>query len=218
MLWPLLAAAWLAWVPAGAGERADFGRQTPSAEARHVADWVLDSRDHAGLPFVVVDKVQSRVFVFDGRGALRGTAPALVGLARGDESVPGIGQRAIAGILPEERTTPSGRFVASLERSLHGDEILWVDYDAGVALHPVSLSVPKERRLERLASLAPADHRITYGCINVPAKFFANVVAPLFRGASGVIYVLPETRSARETFGSYEPGSVAPPTSPPHTP
>ncbi|MEJ8835556.1 hypothetical protein [Ramlibacter sp. AN1133] len=203
--WALVAAACLAWVPAAAGERADFGQQAVSAEARHVADWVIGSNDHAGRPFVVVDKVHPRVFVFDGQGVLQGTAPALVGLARGDETAPGVGQRPMAGIRPEERTTPAGRFIASLERSLKGEEILWVDYDAGVALHPVSVAVAKERRLQRLASLAPADHRITYGCINVPAQFFAEVVAPLFRGGMGVVYVLPETRSAREIFGTHEP-------------
>ena len=200
MLWPLLAATWLAWTPASAGGSAEFLAQGPSAQARQVADWVIDSHDHAGRPFILVDKVQSRVFVFDGDGALKGSAPALVGLARGDDSVPGIGQRAIAAIRPEERTTPAGRFVGSLERSLHGDEILWIDYDAGVALHPVSVEVAKERRLQRLASLVAADHRITYGCINVPAKFFADLVAPLFRGGGGVIYVLPETRPASEVF------------------
>src|SRR5437764_10804673 len=90
-VWPLLAAATLAWQAAAlAGERADFRQEAPSVQARQVADWVLDSRDHAGLPFVIVDKLQSRVFVFDAGGRLRGTAPALIGLAPGDESVPGI--------------------------------------------------------------------------------------------------------------------------------
>jgi hypothetical protein len=201
MLWLLAAAFALAWPIASVALPADFRQQAPSAEARQVADWVLDSQDHAGLPFVIVDKVQSRVFVFDGKGALRGAAPALVGLATGDESVPGIGQRPVASIRPEERTTPAGRFVASLERSLHGDEILWVDYDAGIALHPVVV-VPSERRLQRLASPSASEHRITYGCINVPVAFFRKVVAPLFRGGPGVVYVLPERRPARELFGA----------------
>ena len=105
-------------------------------------------------------------------------------------------------ILPEERTTPAGRFVASLQRSLHGEEILWVDYDAAVALHPVVV-IPNERRLERLASATPQDRRITYGCINVPVKFFKEVVSPVFRGTSGIVYVLPETRSSSAEFGSH---------------
>src|SRR5205085_11794083 len=171
-----------------------------------------------GRPFVVVDKVHFRVFVFDAGGTLQGSAPALVGLARGDESVPGIGERAMSAIRPEERTTPAGRFVGSLELNLHGHEILWLDYGAGVALHPVVTSVVKEHRLQRLASSTAADHRITYGCINVPAKFFADVVAPLFRAAGGLIYVLPETRSAHETFGSYEVGVGPPPASAPDNP
>lgn len=204
-----LAAACLALQPLAAGAAADFRQESPSAEARHVADWVLHARDHAGQPFVIVDKRDARAFVFDGAGQLAGAAPALLGLARGDASVPGIGQRALATIRPQERTTPAGRFAASLARGLRGEEILWVDYDAGVALHPV-VAVPKERRLQRLASPAAADRRITYGCINVPVQFFQDVVAPLFRAAAGVVYVLPESRPPREVFGSYDVVSEPP--------
>jgi hypothetical protein len=152
----------------------------------------------------VVDKVGARVFVFDAQGRLLGASPALLGLARGDASVPGIGTRKLATIQPHERTTPAGRFVASLDRSLAGEEILWVDYDSGVALHRVIATVPKERRLERLASSMPQEHRITFGCINVPVAFYETIVSPAFKGTSGIVYVLPETRPAREVFGSYE--------------
>lgn len=196
---------------ATAAAHADFRQEAPSASARGIADWVMDSRDNAGLPFVIVDKVRAHVFVFDAHGVLQGGAAALVGLATGDDSVPGIGQRPLASIRPEERTTPAGRFVASLEPSLKGDEILWVDYDDGVALHPVIATVAKERRLQRLASPVASEHRITYGCINVPVAFFGKVVAPLFRGKrGGVVYVLPEQRSAREVFGSYDVAPVLP--------
>ncbi|WP_207717691.1 hypothetical protein [Caenimonas soli] len=196
----VLAAAGLAAHAAGA----DFAKESPSADARHVADWAVDSGDHKAMPFVIVDKVAGRVFVFDAHGRLQGAAPALLGLALGDHSVPGIGSRKMSTIRPEERTTPAGRFVATLERSLKGDEILWIDYDAAIALHRVIATAPKERRLQRLDSRTPSDRRITYGCINVPVKFFDNVVVPAFRGTAGVVYVLPETRSAREVFGSYE--------------
>ena len=63
---------------------------------------------------------------------------------------------------------------------------------------------PRERRPQRLATPTPLDSRISYGCINVPAKFFENVVHPVFTGTNGVVYVLPETRSAREVFASYD--------------
>lgn len=179
---------------------ADFAKENPSADARHVADWAVDSGDHKGMPFVIIDKLASRVFVFDAQGRLRGAAPALLGLAQGDESVPGIGSRKLSTIRPEERTTPAGRFVATLERSLKGDDILWVDYDAAIALHRV-IALPEERRLQRMESRTPSDRRITYGCINVPVKFFDDVVAPSFRATAGIVYVLPEMRPVREAFG-----------------
>ena len=184
--------------------RADFAQERASPDVRHIADWALDSGDNGGMPYVVVDKVNARVFVFDADGRLRGASPALLGLARGDRSVPGIGARKLSTIQPEERTTPAGRFVASLDRSLAGEEILWVDYDSGVALHRVITTVPKERRLQRLESSLPLEHRITFGCINVPVKFYEAVVSPAFTGTSGIVYVLPETRPVHEVFGSYD--------------
>jgi hypothetical protein len=76
-------------------------------------------------------------------------------------------------------------------------------------------NVPRERRLQRLASPVAAEHRITYGCINVPGAFFEAVVAPLFRDGQGLVYVLPERRPVREVFGSYDlPALRAPPGEP----
>jgi hypothetical protein len=102
--------------PAATSMRADFRSEHPSDEARSMADWVVDSSDNKGLPFIVVDKVMAKVYVFDGYARLRGADSALLGLARGDRSVPGIGSRPMASIRPDERTTPAGRFKASLER------------------------------------------------------------------------------------------------------
>jgi hypothetical protein len=187
-----------------APKRANFEQERASADARHNADRALQSGDNAGMPFVVVDKVDARLYVFDAGGRLRGASPALLGLARGDHSVPGIGSRKLSTITPQERTTPAGRFVAALDKSLAGEEILWVDYDSGVALHRVIATVPKERRLQRLESSVPLEHRITFGCINVPVKFYEKVISPVFTGTSGIVYVLPETRPVREVFGSYD--------------
>ena len=184
--------------------RANFNQTEVSREARHVANWVVDSGDNRRMPFAIVDKREARVFVFDANGMLRGAAPALLGLALGDDSVPGIGERKLSSILPEERTTPAGRFVAALDRNLQGKEILWVDYDAAISMHPVITGNVKEQRALRLATPTPLDNRISYGCINVPGPFFAQVVSPAFTGTDGIVYVLPESRPAREVFGSYD--------------
>ena len=198
----------------GAGSRsgrADFAGEAASTDARHIANWVAHSGDNGGLPFLIVDKANARVFVFEAGGRLRGAAPALLGSARGDHSVPGIGERQMSRIRPHERTTPAGRFVAEPGRNLQGEDIVWIDYDSAVSLHRVRATNPRERRLERLASPTPADNRISYGCINVPAAFYDSVVRAAFSGTKAIVYVLPEARTAREVFGSYDVGPLAPP-------
>jgi hypothetical protein len=181
--------------------KADFAGETPSPEVGEVAHWVVRSADNQNLPFIVIDKVHARVYVFHADGRLRGATPALMGLAKGDHTVPGIGQRKLSSIRPEERTTPAGRFMASLDLDIHGVEVLWVDYDSALSLHRVVPGTPKERRAQRLASASAADKRITFGCINVPVRFYEQVVSPAFKGTYGVVYVLPETRPARDLFG-----------------
>jgi len=185
-------------------KRADFAREQASRNARQLADWVIDSGDNLDLPFVIVDKTGARIFVFDASGRIRGAAPALLGAARGDHSVPGIGERELSDVRPEDRTTPAGRFVAAIGRNFRGEDVVWVDYDTAVSLHRVVTHNPKERRLHRLATATPKDNRISYGCINVPVAFYNTVVSPTFTGTEGIVYVLPETRSAREVFGSYD--------------
>ncbi|OGB26752.1 MAG: hypothetical protein A3I66_21575 [Burkholderiales bacterium RIFCSPLOWO2_02_FULL_57_36] len=184
--------------------RAYFARENASEVARRTADWIVDSGDNHHLPFLIVDKENAKVFVFDSTGKIKGATAALLGMARGDDSVPDIGQRKLSTIKPDERTTPAGRFVATLGRNLHGKEILWVDYGAAISLHRVVTSNRKERRAERLMSPTTVDNRISYGCINVPVTFYEHVVSPAFRKTSGIVYVLPETRSTHETFGSYD--------------
>ena len=190
--------------PAKPVRLANFGMEVFSPESRKLADWVVDSADNGKLPFMIIDKVQARVFVFDVQGQLRGATAALLGLAIGDHTVPGIGQRKLSSIRPDERTTPAGRFVASLDRDIHGHEVLWVDYDSALSLHRVVTGQPKERRAERLASPSPLDNRISFGCINVPVKFYEQVISPSFTGTNGIVYILPETRTAAQVFGSYD--------------
>ena len=184
---------------------ADLQGAPASTEVRNIADWAVASGDHEGLPFVVIDKVNARVFVFDADGHLRGSSPALVGAARGDDSVPGIGNRPIADIRPEERTTPAGRFQATMGRGPAGEDILWVDYKNAIALHRVVTHVAAERRLQRLASPSPAERRITYGCINVPVAFYERVIQPTFADTRGIVYILPESRPPQEIFTAYRP-------------
>ena len=152
---------------------------------------MLDSND-TSEPFVVIDKVDAHLFVVGSDGQVIGDTPVLLGAAKGDDSVPGIGERPIANIRPFERTTPAGRFMASAGLNAQGEDIVWVDYNAAISMHRLRIVNPRERRMQRLASPTAADNRISYGCINMSPEFFDSVVAPLFRRGPHLVYVLPE--------------------------
>jgi hypothetical protein len=194
-------AAEIVVVQAPAAAQADFGPEQPSPDLRRLTNWIVRTSDHAGAPFFIVDKPRARLLVFDGQGRLQGAAAVLLGLALGDDSVPGIGLRELADIRPEERTTPAGRFVAERGRNLRGEGVVWVDYDAAVSMHRVLTTNPAERRLERLASAGTADKRISSGCINVPARFFDTLVyPPVANHAKVIIYILPDKRPLLAVF------------------
>ena len=190
---------------------ADFGSERASAEAQHVADWAVHSGDnHADddrrLPYVILDKADARIYLFDAQGKLLAAAPALLGLGKGDTSFDGIGERKLSTIRAADRTTPAGRFVGFMGHAFvanpkRAEDVLWVDYKGGVSIHRV---VKSANRLLRLSSPTPLDNRISFGCINVPVKFFEDAVRPAFAGTKGIIYVLPETKTAREVFTSYD--------------
>ena len=184
--------------------RADFRGTRASVAARRIADWVVDSADNQGMPFVIVDKVNARILAFDASGRLTGAAAALLGITRGDDSAPGIGEKALSAMTLAEKTTPAGRFVAELGHDLRGEDVVWLDYDAGLSLHRVLRTNPAERREQRLDTPTVADNRISFGCINVPVSFYEQVIRPAFLHGRGIVYVLPELKSVREVFGAYD--------------
>ncbi len=187
---------------------ADFRAEPASIAARQIGDWVVATHDNHALPFVIIDKIEAMVFVFDRSGRIIGAAPALLGLGHGDDTVPGIGQRELATIRPEERTTPAGRFQASLGNDFEQD-ILWIDYAAALSMHRVIVGNPKDHRAARLASPSPLDNRISYGCVNVPAAFYDKIVAPTFEGTVGIVYILPETKPLDAVFALHDPRDTA---------
>jgi len=209
---PVLSAASIssssARAPQASTRSADFGQESPSPDARHVADWIADSRDNANADFIIVDKRDAKAYVFDAKVRLRGASAVLLGSALGDDSVPGIGLRPIADVRPEERTTPAGRFVAERGRNLKGDDVVWVDYEAAVSMHRVRATKPSERRLERLATPTVDDNRISYGCINVPVAFYEAYVRPTVATRRAIVYVLPEIKPVRQVFNSYDVTAV----------
>jgi len=174
---------------------------TQSAAATRVFDWIAASDDNGSLPYIVIDKNNAALFLFDAKGQLLGKAPVLIGVAVGDDATPGIGSKNLAEIGPAEKTTPAGRFLAKYGLAAGRQKVLWVDYATSVALHPIPTGYnPKERRRQRMLSPTSDDNRITFGCINVPSAFYSKSVQPLFRKQGGYVYILPDTKPLETVF------------------
>ena len=184
-------------------ERADFRGLSAPIDVRRMADWVVASANNGSLSFVVVDKKDAEVFVFDRQGQILGAAPALLGLAVGDDSAPDVGNKPLSAIPPKDRTTPAGRFVAYLGHEQGKQNFLWVDYKDNISMHRVVTGRPQDHRLKRLATSTPLDNRISFGCINVPVNFFERTVLPTFKNTQGIVYILPEVRTTRDVFSNY---------------
>ncbi len=175
--------------------------RSDSAATARVAAWVAASRDNHALPYIIIDKANASLVLFDAKGKRLGAAPVLIGIAVGDDASPGVGSKNLAEIGPAEKTTPAGRFLAKFGLAAGKQKVLWVDYATSVAIHPIPAGASaKERRRRRMLSPTPDDNRITFGCINVPAALYSKTVRPLFQRKGGYVYVLPDTKPLEVVF------------------
>lgn len=92
----------------------ELEREAASPDVRAVAQWSVGTHDHAGLPFVVVDKSQARIYAFDPQGRLRGSAPV--------------------GLEPGDRPLPAGRFIAEPLTTAGSTTVVWTNGPTSVAV------------------------------------------------------------------------------------
>jgi hypothetical protein len=183
--------------------------QSASADVLDTVQWVAASKDNKGLPFVVVDKANARVYAFTPAAQLKATAPALLGGGVGDQVL--VSPDAPMSAIPvQKRITPAGRYPSRLVIDNHGKTVLLIDGPNLITMHIVAKGTPVQRRAERLASVTSDDNRVSFGCINVPPAFFTTVLDPDFRPRQGIVYVLPEKTTPAQMFG-FQPRAVAPP-------
>ena len=178
----------------------EMGDEPASPDVHRLAQWVVDTANNGRMSFAILDKKNAKVFVFAPGGKLIEASPVLLGYAKGDDTVVGIGKRPIADVKPFERTTPAGRFMAEPGRNAGMEDVIWVDYDAAVSMHRVRLTNPAEHRAERLKSANAQARRISYGCINIPPAFFERVLWPNFQRKGGVVYIVPEVKQLEAVF------------------
>ena len=176
---------------AGVGAQTGAVAGAPSAALAAVSGAAIIN-PHA-LPWALVDKRNASLTVFHADGSLAGRSPVLLGVDRGDASVPGVGERTQSGRLRAgDRTTPAGRFVSQPGVNLVGEAVVWVDYDAAFAIHRLRSGASEAVRQQRLSSADPALRRASAGCVVVPVAFFENVVQPLLGRGPAIVVVLPE--------------------------
>jgi len=166
--------------------RLELAREQAAPEVQQVAAWAVDSLDHAGLPFIVIDKARARLFAFDPQGRLQGSAPVLPAASRKD------GTAAPA--------TPAGRFVADPRLSAHSDGIVWVRADTVLSLRSVASGAAARRSPQRLASDNAQDKRSAEGSLQVAADFYRDYLSEL-RWQESVAYVLPDGLPWQQVFG-----------------
>ncbi len=177
-----------------------------SAEVRYLGNWIQARNDSGGRPFAIVDKKEARLYVFDEYQTLVGSSVVLTGAMPGDESVPGVGQRAQSSRLARhERTTPAGRFESQPGQNLAGEDIVWFDYDAALAIHRLRPDATHAVRSQRLATATPDDNRASLGCVVVPVAFYERVVRPWLGARRGAVYVLPDKRPVQAWWPSDAP-------------
>jgi hypothetical protein len=200
--------------PHEAHRLADFRGVSVSPDVREVANWSFYTRDNHGHSVVILDKKAATVYAFDPSGRLVSSAPVLLGLTISDDTEPGIGDKPLSQIRDDEKTTPAGRFVAEPGENTQGEDIVWIDYDQALAMHRVIKGTPAEQRARRLASPDPRERRISFGCINLPPAFYDHVLSPAVKKTGAIVYILPEIKTTRQVFGSWdvtEPGAHPPP-------
>jgi hypothetical protein len=168
---------------------AELAREHAAPEVQQVARWAIDSLDHAGLPFVVIDQARARLFMFDPQGRFRGSAPILREASHGD--------------VPDAAATPAGRFVADTWLSTHSEGIVWVHAGTALSLHGVPAAAPGLSRLWPVSGNVQ-DERISDNSLHVAADFYRQHLSPL-RGQASVAYVLPEGLPWQQIFGGKRP-------------
>lgn len=215
--WGALALALILGIPSAGAATAPVPNHLQAAHVQadaavmELAARIVAASDHvaqqAPRSFAIIDKPRAAVSIFDAQGQWLATSPVLLGLAVGDDTVPGIADRPLRLVKPHERTTPAGRFVARPGRNAENDDVVWVDYDSAVSMHRVRTQSKVDRRLERLATPGHDDNRISFGCINVPAAFYDAWIKPLFSNEVGVVYVMPDKKTLAEVFDFLRPAS-----------
>ncbi|MCK7506105.1 MAG: hypothetical protein MZV70_19845 [Desulfobacterales bacterium] len=103
----------------------------------------------------------------------------MLGMAIGDDAVPVLATGKCRPSVPRSAPRPQAALFPTWVSITTKRDILWVDYD-GADVHASGGDEQATKQPPGAFSHTNAsDNRISYGCINVPVKFFNNVLKPI---------------------------------------
>lgn len=155
--------------------------------------------------FMIADKANGKLFVYNDRGELLDESSALFGRVVGDTNAAGVTPAGTYGLsirAPQNAQDYTGGKVAFLVK----DESLVPAGNLFVALHSVYTRDTANDRQAMLDSETTADNRVSSGCINTQSRVFTDVILAneaMFDGAT--IAVLDESGAVREASRSAAP-------------
>ncbi|NVN99285.1 MAG: PLxRFG domain-containing protein [Geobacteraceae bacterium] len=172
-------------------------RAKMSDAAVQVYEAVAPAAMKTGKGFMIADKPNGMLHVFNADGTVRVQSAALFGKDKGDTL------SSKASLEGGAKITPAGTFHlrAVEDHEYTGGKILHLVETtqktargtANIAVHSVWLGDQSEHRSDRLKSDTAADNKISFGCINTTEDAFVNNVIPeIDKFNGGMMFVLPD--------------------------
>ena len=177
----------------------------PSGIAERLAGWVTATGDNGELPLHCSSTKSGRTSSPLTRAA-SSSAPrrcwsgSRAGTTRRQGSATSSSPRSAR---TSARPRPAGSWLGSVTRT--ATALCFGSTSAMRSRCTAVMSVnPGRHRLPGIHSSDPSRHRISYGCINVPATFYDDVVlTALASGNAAVVYILPDTKAIDDVFPAF---------------
>lgn len=180
----------------------DAAKAKMSTLAQGVYESMAPVAAKTGKGFIIADKPNGMLHVFNVDGSVLAQEPALYGKEKADV----LGK--VSSLEGGAKVTPAGTFTMQYETDTeyaggHRFSLAETSMDGGViAIHAAWFGDAKEKRAERLKSATAEDNRISYGCINTTHDLFLNKLMPRADEFNdGLVFVLPDaTEKTGEMF------------------
>jgi hypothetical protein len=168
----------------------ELAREGSSLQVRRLVAWAISTGDHAGQPFIVIDKAHGRLFAFTPAGRLLGSTSVLTdGSSAGGTAV---------------RVRKASRLVADNWHTGSRDRMVWVNSVSALSIDGMApAAVPRQGAQGMgLATRDAAIKRSRDERLHVAEAFYRQYLKPLKERPS-IAYVLPGTVTVQPSSNRY---------------